>query len=131
MTLTAFDMTVHLTPLDGKSATDRIKQFDLSKRFVELILAVSRNLGFIPFSRSLTSFLCREIQISSIFGFFEFATCFIFLPKLFSGIFIFVEKKIFRYLMHRKILVRNMTWHTANEMQQSDSLWKIRVESNG
>ena len=103
MTLTAFDMTVHLTPLDGKSATDRIKQFDLSKRFVELILAVSRNLGFIPFSRSLTSFLCREIQISSIFGFFEFATCFIFLPKLFSGIFIFVEKKIFRYLMHRKI----------------------------
>ena len=33
MTLTAFYMTVHLTPLDGKSAKNRIEQFDLSKPF--------------------------------------------------------------------------------------------------
>ena len=66
LTLTAFDMTVHLTPLDGKSATDRIKQFDLSKHFVELILAISRNLGFILFTVH-DHILCREIQISLFF----------------------------------------------------------------
>jgi len=131
MTLTAFDMTVHLTPLDGKSATDRIKQFDLSKRFVELILAVSRNLGFIPFSRSLTSFLCREIQISSIFWFLWIRDLFYFSSEIIFGYFYFCRKKNFPVFNASKNLVRNMTWHTANEMQQSDSLWKIRVESNG
>ena len=93
MTLTAFDMTVHLTPLDGKSATDRIKQFDLSKRFVEFILAVSRNLGFILFSRSMTSFLCREIQISSIFWCLWIRDLFYFSSEIIFGYFYFCRKK--------------------------------------
>ena len=40
-----FDMTVLLTPLDGKSATNRIEQFD--KTFVKLTWRNSRRLGFI------------------------------------------------------------------------------------
>ena len=56
-------MTVHLNPLNGESATDRMKQFDLSKHFDELILLFSRNLGFYLFTVHDHIFLSRKSNL--------------------------------------------------------------------
>ena len=72
-----FDMTVLLTPLDGKSATNHIKQFDLCKLFVWLILAISRRQGFILHVYSFKTFFYNI-----------FFACYTGLTSLVSGLYL-------------------------------------------